>query len=315
MATAGVWILGSTLPVEFFWGALSCLISLLMILIRRFTPLRPEHWQIILIGLLVLDLGGISITEFQYQPKDKVLAENQAAISSLGDGNAEVFRVYSPSYSVPQQAAVREGIQLADGIDPMQLSEYTRFMAGASGVPLKGYSVTLPSFATGNPEKDNQLAKIDAVKLGLLNVRYVVSAFPVEASGLKEKSISDQTYIYENQFYKPRSWVQLSNSPVGEDIQSTPEMDTRPNQIQIKATGPGKLVLSELVYPGWRATLDGVSVNIDAAEGLFRSIELPAGDHQITFSFVPVTVFWGTGIGVLAYILIGILLLRGNHHE
>ena len=34
------------------------------------------------------------------------------------------FRVYSPSYSLPQHVAQRAGLELADGVDPMQVASY-----------------------------------------------------------------------------------------------------------------------------------------------------------------------------------------------
>ncbi len=73
---------------------------------------------------------------------------------------------------------------LAEGIDPLQLSAYAAFMEKASGVPMEGYSVTLPPFASGRPEVDNRAYLPDARLLGLLNVRYVVSEFELVANDL-----------------------------------------------------------------------------------------------------------------------------------
>ena len=46
------------------------------------------------------------------------------------------FRVYSPSYSLPQQTAAADQLQLADGVDPLQLASYWSFMLTAIRCPI-----------------------------------------------------------------------------------------------------------------------------------------------------------------------------------
>ena len=48
-------------------------------------------------------------------------------------GQPGTFRVYSPSYSLPQHVAQRAGLELADGVDPMQVAGYARLMQAATG--------------------------------------------------------------------------------------------------------------------------------------------------------------------------------------
>ena len=59
------------------------------------------------------------------------------------------FRIYSPSYSIPQQAAALNELELADGIDPLQLMSYVGFMEETTGIPVNSYSVTMPPFSSG----------------------------------------------------------------------------------------------------------------------------------------------------------------------
>ncbi|HEU4669485.1 MAG TPA: hypothetical protein VFR91_02135 [Dyella sp.] len=53
------------------------------------------------------------------------------------------------------------------------------------------------------------------------------------------------------------------------------------------ADAPGWLVLSELDFPGWTASIDGRPLPIHRANGLFRAICVPAGRHAIRFAFHP----------------------------
>jgi len=94
------------------------------------------------------------------------------------------FRVYSPSYSLPQHVAQRAGLELADGVDPMQLASYAGLMKAATGTRATGYSVTIPAFP---PESNVETALSDATPdarlLGRLNVRYVAAEFPIRVEG------------------------------------------------------------------------------------------------------------------------------------
>ena len=60
------------------------------------------------------------------------------------------------------------------------------------------------------------------------------------------------------------------------------------------------LVLSELQYPGWRASVDGLEVPIEAYHGLLRAVSLPAGEHTVRFRFVPLSLAAGLAISLMA---------------
>ena len=49
----------------------------------------------------------------------------------------------------------------------------------------------------------------------------------------------------------------------------------------------GILVLNDVYHPWWRATIDGTPVSIMRANGIFRAVALPPGNHEIIFEFAP----------------------------
>lgn len=49
----------------------------------------------------------------------------------------------------------------------------------------------------------------------------------------------------------------------------------------------GWLVVSELDYPGWVAQVDGTSLPVHRANGIFRAVCVPAGRHEVSFRFYP----------------------------
>lgn len=62
-----------------------------------------------------------------------------------------------------------------------------------------------------------------------------------------------------------------------------------PNQILLrcKAETPGYLVLSDSYYPDWICNVDGKDQPYYAANGCGRGIWLPAGQHLVSYRYVP----------------------------
>lgn len=57
--------------------------------------------------------------------------------------------------------------------------------------------------------------------------------------------------------------------------------------IDVQTAADGYLLLTDAYYPGWSATLDGEPTPIYRADVMFRAVFVPAGEHQVTFSYSP----------------------------
>jgi Bacterial membrane protein YfhO. len=311
LLAVGVWIINKAFPVEFVWGAAAITIFSFMVLMRLNDRISVKYWTVILFPLLVLDLVTVDFTQVDYHSAAEVGLEANQLISAVGHQN-NFFRIYSPSYSLPQNIAADHKLELADGIDPLQLQSYVNFMEEASGVPTSGYSVTLPPYASGDPLEDNKNFTPDARSLGILNVKFIVSNFELHVNGIAEKGVFGATYLYENMLALPRAWVQPETSKIGKDVTPAQISVFEPNRIQLEAKGPGLLVLSEINYPGWNLYVDGKKQEIENVAGLLRGVKLDAGDHNILFLYFPLTVYAGlalTGL-MLAFLAARIFIQR-----
>jgi uncharacterized membrane protein YfhO len=57
--------------------------------------------------------------------------------------------------------------------------------------------------------------------------------------------------------------------------------------IQVRAAAPALLVLSDLFYPGWEATVDGRPAEILRANYAMRALAIPKGAHEVRFLYRP----------------------------
>jgi hypothetical protein len=285
----------------FVWGAGALLAGSLWGLARLHRWLPAASGFVILVAIAGLDWGAVNASLLSFRPQEIVLSEGEEIATFLADQPGR-FRVYSPSYSLPQHTAARYELALADGVDPMQLAAYAELMDAATGVPRSGYSVTLPPFAGGEPEVDNAAYRPDPDLLGLLNVRYVAAEFDLPVDGLVLMERYGATRLYENALALPRAWVQTDEGV----IEGRAELiEWQPNRIIVQAEGPGTLVLSEIAYPGWRVRVDGQTAAIEPVIGLLRGVELSPGEHQVVFRFVPLSVMFGLAASLLG--LVGVV--------
>ncbi|MDT7689396.1 MAG: hypothetical protein QOE46_2155 [Acidobacteriota bacterium] len=74
-----------------------------------------------------------------------------------------------------------------------------------------------------------------------------------------------------------------------------------PNRVDVRtnADAPSILVLSENHYPGWRAYLDGRSVGVLRVDYGLRGVNVPAGEHEVSFVYRPKSVLVGLLISLL----------------
>ena len=265
--------------------------------------------------------------------------------AAFGDGAEEaqvlaaqpgLFRTYSPSYSVPSHVAAQAGLQTADGVEPVHLSVYDRFMRMAGGYGTlspesAGFSVTIPVFPPDSSlDQGLRDAQPDLELLGLLNVGYLVSAFPQDSQGLQLLAQTREGYVYTNSRVLPRGWLvpwdadfilpitYASGRSWFDRLHELARLGTKtglpdpvptaygPNALAFttEVTQPALLVFSELWYPGWEATVDGQAATVEPVAGLLRGVKLPSGPHVVELAYRPTSVVSGARVSLTAVIVI-----------
>jgi hypothetical protein len=291
---------------------------------RRLSP------RLALAGLALLvfaDLASFDATLIRFVSPAAAFADGQAVAAYLA-GRPGLFRVYSPSYSLPPYLAAGAGLQTADGVEPVHLAVYDRFMALAGGYGDASFSVTLPPFPPDRPPGEAfRDTRPDLRLLGLLNVEYLAAAFPIKDAGLALLAEIDGVFIYRNAYALPRAWIaspvwvptwtetgvdwagqlaalaDLGARSVVEGKPSAAVTHYAPDRIEVEASLPeaGLLVLAEIWYPGWQVTVDGQPRPVEQVVGILRGVSLDAGTHQVVFVYRPASVSWGTALSLAGW--------------
>ncbi len=314
---------------------------------------KLTHRGLVLITTLFLlgDLWSFDRLLLLFQSPEQVFAPQREVAEYLA-AQEGLFRVYSPSYSLPQHLSARAGLQLVDGAEPVHLWRYDRFMALAGGYPLPGFSVTVPPFPSGQglaqAYRDTQP---NLTLLGLLNARFLAAEFPMDDEDLTLLKVMGRTHVYENERALPRAFVVGQVKVISDDEKVLSELalfDPKelaileekpdwtldapslfqeaevtfysPNKIGIQAdlSTPGLLVLSELWYPGWRAYDNSRDVKIHRADYVLRGVYLGAGQHTVEFVYDPFSfkagrwISAGTALGLVVYLISVIRRQRGR---
>jgi uncharacterized membrane protein YfhO len=68
----------------------------------------------------------------------------------------------------------------------------------------------------------------------------------------------------------------------------------------VEAERGGLLVVSEIFHPSWRASVDGAEVPVHRVDIALRGVEVPAGSHEVRFTYAAGAVGQGLAVGLLA---------------
>ncbi|MFK7822165.1 MAG: hypothetical protein AB8G99_25950 [Planctomycetaceae bacterium] len=152
-------------------------------------------------------------------------------------------------------------------------------------------------------------------------VTHVLWQDPISSTELK--LVSNQPDVFLN-----RAWGRPANSPMYLytvsntrpraycETGSVDVVKLEPNKVELQAnlTEAGRVVLTDLMSPGWSVTIDGTpAVPIPKApepktpEGVFRVLDVPAGQHTIEWTYAPRTVSIGAVVSGMSWLILIVL--------
>jgi hypothetical protein len=244
-------------------------------------------------------------------------------------------RIYCLTNCLVTPDGLGKKLPFASGGEVVLLANYYDTMKLAGNYKFSGYSLSVPPYQIFSKdsiyfEKQNPDPKL----LGAFNVHYLISPYPLENPKFKLIFEDSNHLVYENQEFLPRLFTVPQASPLksldelyqtdfkatvkvrGLDSEITHEGSFKeqtltresPNSIvaAIQLENDGFLVLNDTFYPGWEAKVDGQPAGILEANGAFRAIPVPAGEHEVIFSYSPMSLKIGLTISLLSLMAFGI---------
>jgi hypothetical protein len=296
----------------------------------RFRPAFARAWRFAVGGpaFVLLLLAELVATGAMADVEKRPRAEEDphaAAIAYLQedpgwfrvDVGARARGLWSPA------AVMAAGFDVAQGTgNPMEIAAYNQFYWA---IPTKGspaYSllgvkyIAVPNAAQPGGEGIWPVFKSDPLIDLHLNTNALPRAWLVYRSR-RVATIEDAYAVVFDPEFQPAVIATVEDGP---QLLKTGEgwievLAYGPNRVAFKVdtTDPALLVLSDLLYPGWRAQLDGAHVPLYKTNGIFRSVLVPAGEHVVTMRFFPPTLKLGLGLfGMAVWAVVAPYLWRNG---
>ena len=137
---------------------------------------------------------------------------------------------------------------------------------------------------------DNANEEIDAV--GKLNLRHEAVADKKFEAQLGKATPETSTDLITLKVYEPNHLVYNVTSKNG-----------------------GIIVFSEIYYPGWTATVDGVQAELGRANYILRALNVKPGKHEVVLDFHPASLRKTEGIAYASYGVLALILALGIFME
>ncbi|HYW81486.1 MAG TPA: hypothetical protein VE890_18010, partial [Thermoguttaceae bacterium] len=111
--------------------------------------------------------------------------------------------------------------------------------------------------------------------------------------------------LWYNPTHWPRAWVVDQPNTRCRVVQEEPSRI----EVEVALPQPGLVVLCDQFYPGWQLTVatDGGpsrAVEIERTNQTMRGVDLPAGHHRLTYRYRPESLFIGSLISGLAWLVL-----------
>ena len=303
------------------------------LLIYQTGKLRKEWLAAGLVVLCLIDMWQVNkryLNDEMFVPKEvrEQPIEKSVAIDHILQDKTPDFRVLNLA---------------SDAFNENETSFYLKSIGGYHAAKLRRYQELIDQYiepemqafkhAFTDAEADMTRVNGDSVcpVLNMLNTKYFI--LPLQGG---------QTVPVENPYSYGNAWLvdkvtyvananeeldmvgklslrheAVADSRFKEQLGESVEQDTlslvrltayEPNKVtyEVESGKGGVVVFSEIYYPGWTATVDGVEQELGRVDYVLRALQVKPGKHEIVLSFFPKSI---TQTETVAYIALAILLL------
>jgi hypothetical protein len=297
--------LHETVRVSIFTGAGLFALVAALIHLRRKHRLGPPTFIVSLLLVITVDLWSFS----NPMVKTTNLGPSQRKLELLKslDSDPDIYRVVTMGSLFGQNEGLLYGYQNIQGYDPLIFKRYLSYLNKSQNLPGCSEAVNISYVNRLN----NSLIRMLNMKYGVRDDGQVLklqdfmprafmvrNAIAVPPEKVLDFMMSDDFNPAKMVVLEPQYLRFITPDDNGKDFEGScliTHYDNEVIRIKVSANQAGYLVLSEIYYPGWEATVDGKKVPILRGNYLFRVVPLDGGTHEVQFNFVS----WPFRIGAM----------------
>jgi len=306
------------------------------LLLFHFGKLRKEYMVIAVTVLCLVDMWQINkryLNDEMFVPKtvrDEPIAKTAAIDHILQDKSLD-FRVLNLATSTFNENETSYYLKSIGGYHAAKLRRYQELTDAYINKEMSGAMNAIAS-ASGDMTKVNG----DSIYpvLNMLNTKYFIlplqggQTVPLEnpytygnawfvdkihyvANANEELDGIANVDIRHEAVADQRFKEQLGESTVQDTASVVRIKAYEPNQLiyEVETGKGGVIVFSEIYYPGWTATVDGVEQELGRANYVLRALQVKPGKHEVVLSFFPKSIDRTETVAYVTYVLLLLLVL------
>lgn len=173
--------------------------------------------------------------------------------------------------------------------------------------------------------------------LNMLNLKYIIHGSGEQARALENPGANGNGWFVNKLDFVPNADAEMAaltgldtkHAAVADetfrealdgtalDTGSVKETFYEPNEIHydVESQRGGVVVLSEVYYPSWTATIDGEEVAVGRVNYILRAVKVPAGKHELKLEFRPASIRHTESVAYGAMALMCLLLIYAIYRE
>jgi hypothetical protein len=259
-------------------------------------------------------------------------------IEAAGDLPPQAYRNHwlgPANWLLVENWATWFGIDDVQGYSPIQIQRYVELMDAVNGHRQEYHETDVFPAGLDSPLLDLLNARYIVVPADAADRRDLASL----TAGMATVYEDERVLILERPTALPRAWLvhQWQQVSAGEALQELGSGAVDPRQealleapgpelappaanvtesasyivrepdllrLDVSASAPALLMLSEIWDPGWVASVDGVTSPVYRADHTLRAIAVPAGHHVVELRYQPLSLRLGVAISVVTALLI-----------
>jgi hypothetical protein len=307
-----------------------------LVVLKGLKWLSGRTFFLLALVIILADLLPNAVKFKVSQPADRVLPASSFVDDLVDDRGTWRLAKYGPDI-LPANTATIIGLDDIHGYDALNIKHYIEVL-GAMDSSMTSVATAALRRRIGPIGNQDALA---SPILNLLNVKYVLTVVWGGSDRPKPMAFRNEDYLpraflvgtphlfptYDEMLaymrtaeFDPRREVLLAGTEPPAGIRRSEAGDTAPGSaeivasdessmtVRVQAASASYLVISDVFYPGWRASVDGREVAALRADYAFRAVPVEAGSHTVKLAYKPLYFTLGLLFSVAGLALLVVMI-------